>query len=104
MTFGEQIPPGLGGHKGIALLSASLDIDHIQKHGTQDAPTTSINQEQAREEATAKFKTYSPKRKANGILLLPAESSIIAEDTKGPMNAEVFPIYIHAIQCQKFVR
>jgi hypothetical protein len=36
--------------------------------------------------------TYSPNRNANGMLLFPPESVMIADDTNGPINADVLPI------------
>jgi hypothetical protein len=35
--------------------------------------------------------THSVNKNANGMLLLSPESVIIAEETKGPMKAEVLP-------------
>lgn len=38
--------------------------------------------------------TYSPNKNANGILSLLFESVMIAEDTNGPMKADVFPTWM----------
>lgn len=37
--------------------------------------------------------TYSPNRNAKGMLLFPSEAVIMADETKGPMNADVLPTY-----------
>ena len=34
---------------------------------------------------------YIANRNANGMLLFPSESSMMADDTKGPTKADVFP-------------
>ena len=39
--------------------------------------------------------THSPNKNANGMLLLFPDAVMIADDTKGPMNAEVLPTYKH---------
>jgi hypothetical protein len=33
-----------------------------------------------------------------GMLLFPSAASMIAEDTNGPMNADVFPTFSKAVQ------
>jgi len=35
--------------------------------------------------------TYSPNKKANGMLSLLSAAVIMADDTKGPMKADVLP-------------
>ena len=42
--------------------------------------------------------TYKPNRNANGMLLLFPDAVMIADDTSGPMNADVFPTYMHKVR------
>ena len=41
------------------------------------------------------YETYKPNRKANGMLLSFPDAVMIADDTNGPINADVFPTYIN---------
>lgn len=43
-------------------------------------------------------KTYKPKRKAKGMLLLLPDAVMIADDTNGPINADVFPTCVCRIR------
>jgi hypothetical protein len=74
----------------------TLDAALIYVHKPQE-DRTKCAPERTRDKLKAvtgrEGKTYNPKRKAKGMLSLFPEAVIIAEDTKGPMKADVFPIY-----------
>ena len=77
----------LGGNELLAFYPTLVDVDHPQESCAEySAIPVSITQKNCAEE-----NTYSPKRKANGMLSLFPDAVMIALETKGPINAEVFP-------------
>lgn len=46
---------------------------------------------------------YRENKKAKGMLLLPLASSIIADETKGPINADVFPILTKEVKVDQLM-
>lgn len=69
--------------------------------GERNGYSVSIAFSQEDKKYSEKRKTYSPKRNAKGMLSLFPEAVMIAEETRGPMNAEVLPTYFLSISISK---
>lgn len=84
----ESITFGLRFDELRTLDSALVDVDHPQEPGAENTPTKS--QPPLRYPCTMKD-THNPKRNAKGMLSLLSEALIIADDTNGPIKADVLP-------------
>lgn len=85
----EYISFRFGENECLAFLTTFLDIHLVQKYSTQGATNSLLIIVTA---ARLRF-AYRANRKANGMLLSPPASLMIADETKGPTNADVFPTY-----------
>lgn len=79
----------LGLDELLALDMALFDIYHVEEHRTEYPPMIGCRL-RARYRPRGR-QAYRPKRNANGMLALLLDAVMIADETKGPMNAEVFP-------------
>jgi hypothetical protein len=97
----ESVPPRFGGDEFLALDPTFLDVHQPQQYRayTSSAQPKGTSESDVRSEVwqatritRVRALTYRAKRKAKGMLLFPPEALMIAEETNGPMNAEVLPI------------
>lgn len=89
MAFSESSTASLCWDERLALLPALSNVDLVEQDSAQDAPVT--KSQLAMDIRSAVKYAHSVNKNANGMLLLPPASSIIADDTKGPMKADVLP-------------
>lgn len=81
----------LGRHEFLALDATLLHIDQEQKYCAECTPIYFKMNDSVGEEKKPMV-TYKANKNANGMLLLFPEAVMMASETKGPMNADVFPI------------
>ena len=93
----EGFPLGLRRNEFLTFHSTLPDIHKPQESRAEGPPTYSTLALCVKNEMPKKG-TYNANKNANGMLSLFPEAVMIAEETRGPMNADVLPTYSFSVR------